>query len=145
MPIRRVLHPTDLTAVSSKALAVSVGLARQNNADLMLVHVLPPSAPIYEIEYSTLPWADAALARLVENAADLGVKAKRVLIKGSGSVSGNVVECAKFFNADLIVMGTHARTGIARWLVGSVAAGVVAGAHCPVLVLRGRSARSVAL
>lgn len=145
MPIRRVLHPTDLTPVSSKALAVSIGVARQNHADLILVHVLPPPTPIYEIESPALPWAEAALARLVEDAAGLGVKTKRVLIKGSGSISRHVVECAKYLHADLIVMGTHARTGIARWLVGSVAAGVVAGAHCPVLVLRGRSARAVSL
>jgi len=141
MFIRRILHPTDLTENSDNALATAISLAQQNHADLLLVHALPPPTPIYEIESPIRPEAEEALARLLKRVTDIGVKAKRVLIKGSASVSNNIVRCARFFGADLIVMGTRGRTGISRWLVGSHASRVVARAHCPVVVVRGRSSR----
>jgi nucleotide-binding universal stress UspA family protein len=141
MRIRRILHPTDLTAVSENALAAAISLAKQNYAELLLVHALPPPTPIYEIESSVRPEAEEALAKLLKRVTDIGVKAKRVLIKGSAPVSNNIVRCARFFGADLIVMGTRGRTGISRWLVGSHASRVVARAHCPVVVVRGQSAR----
>jgi len=141
MLVRRILHPTDLTENSDNALAAAISLAKQNHADLLLVHALPPPTPIYEIESSFRPEAEAALAKLLKRVTDIGVKAKRVLIKGSAPVSNNIVRCARFFGADLIVMGTRGRTGISRWLVGSHASRVVARAHCPVVVVRGQSAR----
>ena len=140
MLIRRILHPTDLTAISDNALAAAVRIAKQNHAEILLVHVLPPPTPIYEIESSFRPEAEEALAKLLKRVTDIGVKAKRVLIKGSAPVSNNIVRCAKFFGADLIVMGTRGRTGISRWFVGSHASRVVARAHCPVVVVRGQSA-----
>ena len=140
MLIRRILHPTDLTAISDNALAAAVRIAKQNHAEILLVHVLPPPTPIYEIESSFRPEAEEALAKLLKRVTDIGVKAKRVLIKGSAPVSNNIVRCAKFFGADLIVMGTRGRTGISRWLVGSHASRVIARAHCPVVVVRGQSA-----
>src|SRR3990172_6466737 len=141
MLIRRILHPTDLTAISDNALAAAVRIAKQNHAEILLVHVLPPPTPIYEIESSFRPEAEEALAKLLKRATDIGVKAKRVLIKGSAPVSNNIARCARFFGADLIVMGTRGRTGISRWLVGSHASRVIARAHCPVVVVRGQSAR----
>ena len=141
MLIRRILHPTDLTENSDNALAAAISLAKQNHAEILLVHALPPPTPIYEIESSVRPEAEEALAKLLKGVTDIGVKAKRVLIKGSAPVSNNIVRCARLFGADLIVMGTCGRTGISRWLVGSHASRVVARAHCPVVVVRGRSSR----
>jgi nucleotide-binding universal stress UspA family protein len=138
---RRILHPTDLTVISDEAFATAIKFARQNDAVLFIVHALPPPTPIYEIESSVRPEAEEALAKLLKRVTDIGVKAKRVLIKGSGPVSNNIVRCARFFGADLIVMGTSGRTGISRWLVGSHASRVVARAHCPVVIVRGQSAR----
>ena len=141
-PVRRILHPTDLTENSDNALAAAISLAKQNHADLLLVHALPPPTPIYEIESSVRPEAEEALAQLLKRVTDIGVKAKRVLIKGSAPVSNNIARCARFFGADLIVMGTRGKTGISRWLVGSHASRVIARAHCPVMVVRGQSARA---
>ena len=141
MLIRRVLHPTDLTAISDNALAAAVRIAKQNQAEILLVHALPPPTPIYEIESSFRPEAEEALARLLIRVTGIGVKAKRVLIKSSAPVSNSIVRCARFFGADLIVMGTGGRTGIFRWLAGSHASRVVAHAHCPVMVVRGRSVK----
>jgi nucleotide-binding universal stress UspA family protein len=139
--VRRILHPTDLTAISDEAFATAIKFARQNDAVLLIVHALPPPTPIYEIESSLRPDAEEALAILLKRASQLGVKAKRLLIKGSAPVSDNIVRCARFFGADLIVMGTCGRTGISRWFVGSHASRVVARAHCPVVVVRAQSSR----
>jgi nucleotide-binding universal stress UspA family protein len=141
MLIRRILHPTDLTENLDNALAAAINLAKQNHADLLLVHALPPPTPIYEIESAVRPEAEEALAKLLKRVTDVGVKAKRVLTKGSAPMSNNIARCARFFGADLIVMGTRGKTGISRWLVGSHASRVIARAHCPVMVVRGRSSR----
>lgn len=136
--VRRILHPTDLTAASSKALALAVNLARQNRAELLLVHALQPPTPIFEIESFERPVAEAALETLVRRLSSLGIRTKRVLIKGSRPIPDSIVACAQFFGADLIVMGTRSRRGLARFLRGSLAAGVIKVAPCPVLVVQDR-------
>ncbi len=67
---------------------------------------------------------------------------KRLFLKGTISIDKQIVRAAKSLQADLIVMGTHGRTGISRLLTGSVASRVISRAHCPVLVVRGRSVRA---
>ena len=133
---RLVLHPTDLTEVSEKAFAVAVSLAREHGAELVIAYALPPPTPIYEIESSFRPDAEVALARLAKLATEFGVSARRVLIDSSAAVSNSIVRCAEEIHADMIVMGTNGKTGIARWFVGSHAARVIARAHCPVVVVR---------
>src|SRR3989337_4565388 len=80
MLIRRILHPTDLTAISDNALAAAVSIAKQNHAELLLIHALPPPTPIYEIESSFRTEAEEALAMLLKRVTDIGVKAKRSTI-----------------------------------------------------------------
>jgi len=133
--VRRILHPTDLADTSVRALTLAIKLARQNHAELLLAHALPPPIPIYEIESSERSSAEADLEVLVDRLSDQGIRARRILIKGTRPVPGNIAECAKFFGADLIVMGTGTRRGLARFLRGSIAASVVKVAPCPVLVV----------
>jgi len=59
-----------------------------------------------------------------------------LLLKGAAHEA--IVKAARAHRADMIVVGTHGRTGVARFFVGSVAARVVAAASCPVLTVRGR-------
>lgn len=136
--VRRILHPTDLSDTSVRALTLAIQLARQNHAELLLAHALPPPTPIYEIEAPEKAAAEADLETLVETLRFQGVKAKRVLIKGCRPVPSNIVDCAKYFGADLIVMGNHVRRGFARLLKGSTAASVLRDAPCPVLVVKNR-------
>lgn len=137
--VRRILHPTDLADTSVRALTLAIKLARQNHAELLLAHALPPPTPIFEIESSQRSSAEADLEVLVERLSSQGIRARRILIKGSRPVPGNIADCAKFFGADLIVMGTRSRQGLARFLRGSIAASVVKRAQCPVLVVPNRS------
>jgi nucleotide-binding universal stress UspA family protein len=136
-----VLHPTDLTRVSEKAFAVALSLARQHGAELVITYALPPPTPIFEIESSFRRDTEVALARLAEVATEFGVSARRVLIDSTAPVSNSIVRCADDLHADMIVMGTSGKTGIARWFTGSHAARVIARAHCPVVVVRDGTTR----
>ena len=137
--VERILHPTDLADTSVRALTLAIKLARQNHAELLLAHALPPPTPIFESESAERPCAEADLEVLVKRLASQGIRARQILIKGIRPVPGNIADCAKFFGADLIVMGTRSRRGLARFLRGSIAASVVKIAPCPVLVVPTRS------
>ena len=139
--IRRIVHPTDFSPASQGALILALKLAKQNRAELMVVHVLPPATPIFEVESAERPHAEAQLSALMKKIRWIRVKTKRLLLKGKTSVATHIVESARILKADLIVMGTHGRTGVSRFLVGSAASRVIARAHCPVLVVRGRSSK----
>lgn len=137
--VERILHPTDLADTSVRALTLAIKLARQNHAELLLAHALPPPTPIFESESSERPCAEADLEVLVKRLSSQGIRARQILIKGIRPVPGNIADCARFFGADLIVMGTRSRRGLARFLRGSIAASVVKIAPCPVLVVPNRS------
>jgi hypothetical protein len=64
-PVRRITHPTDLTPVPSNALAWATALAKANNAELLLLHILPPPMPIFEIESPLKARAEYALGVLL--------------------------------------------------------------------------------
>jgi nucleotide-binding universal stress UspA family protein len=128
-----------LADTSVRALTLAIKLARQNHAELLLAHALPPPTPIFEIESSEQSSSQADLEVLVERLSSQGIRARWILIKGTRPVPGNIAACAKFFGADLIVLGTQSRRGLARYLRGSIAASVVKVAPCPVLVVPNRS------
>jgi nucleotide-binding universal stress UspA family protein len=144
---RHVLHPTDFSRASGKAFDMALGLARASRAALTVVHVLTPVVPVagegfvlpatYEqIETSARAAAQKQLDRLVAKAKAAGARATGRLL--TGTPHDQIVRAAKSRRADLVVIGTHGRTGLARFFVGSVAARVAALAPCPVLTVRGR-------
>lgn len=146
--IRRIVHPTDFSSSSSRALAKSVELAKQNKAELLLVHVLAAIIPydpgdgyadpsLYiELEKSTRRQAQSSLEALVKKVKRARVKVSSLLLKGTAH--DQIVRAAKNRRADLIVIGTHGRTGITKLFMGSVAGRVVSTASCPVMTVRGK-------
>jgi nucleotide-binding universal stress UspA family protein len=76
------------------------------------------------------------MKKLMANLTKLKVKAKSLLLRGTAP--DQIVRAAKSRRANLIVIGTHGRTGLSRLLMGSVANKVVSTAHCPVLTVRGK-------
>ncbi|MGH7772517.1 MAG: universal stress protein [Candidatus Binatia bacterium] len=140
-PIRRILHPTDFSPASVNALAWAVHLAKENQAELLLIHVLPPPTPIYEAAAVLPPQAESAMSDLKRKVKKENTVVKRLFLKGTISIDKQIVRATKTLQADLIIMGTHGRTGISRLLTGSVASRVIARAPCPVLVVRGRSTK----
>jgi nucleotide-binding universal stress UspA family protein len=145
---RHVLHATDFSAASRKAFAAAVDVARTNRAALTIVHVLAPVVPVVAGEGMVLPEtyaqmeasvrmaAQKQLDRLLARARDGGVQASGLLLTGVPHEA--IVRTAKSKRADLLVIGTHGRTGLARLFLGSVATRVLALASCPVLTVRGR-------
>ena len=145
---RGVLHPTDFSKASTAAFTRSLAEARDNRSELVLVHVLSPVIPmaagepplrpsVYQrMNESARAWAQKQMDRLLAKAKAARVRARAVLLEGV--THEQIVRAAKRQRADMIVMGTHGRTGVARFFLGSVAARVTAAAPCPVLTVRGR-------
>jgi nucleotide-binding universal stress UspA family protein len=145
---RRVLHATDLSPASARAFKTAVDLAKASRGRLVLLHVVAPSqammlsdvplpADLYtKWDAEARASARRELDRLVRRARRAGV---RVTIQmTAGPVAERIIAAARRAKADVIVMGTHGRTGLARAFVGSVAGRVVATATSPVLTVRGR-------
>jgi nucleotide-binding universal stress UspA family protein len=89
-----------------------------------------------EIETAARNYGEKQLSMLQAKAQSAGVRATTLVVPGLAAQQ--IIRAARSKKADLIVIGTHGRTGLARLFLGSVAARVVAGATCPVLTVRGR-------
>ena len=145
--IRRVLHPTDFSRTSGAAFTKALDLAKTSKAELLVVHVLAPAVPMVGDGYvSPEVYEDlVASARadgkknldvLVAKAKKAGVRAKSLLLEGVPHEQ--IARTARTQRADLVVMGTHGRTGLAKLFLGSVAGRVIAIAPCPVMTVRGK-------
>jgi nucleotide-binding universal stress UspA family protein len=146
MAITRILVPIDFSKDSLNALRYATNLATSLNAELRLLHVVDQT---YLAAAPELTVANPKLAKLLQEqwqaarkqlarvAADLAKKGHRVSpLMTRGSSAQVIVDTAKRHGVDLIVMGTHGRTGLAHALIGSVAERVVRTARCPVLTVR---------
>lgn len=97
---------------------------------------LPVPPGVYkELEVAARAAAGKGLDRLVARARQAGVRVTTQIL--NGPVHSRIVAAARRERADVIVMGTHGRTGLARAFLGSVAGRVVATASCPVMTVRG--------
>ena len=143
---RRIVHPSDFSPASRPAFRKSLELAKSHRAQLFVVHVLSMLPVIPDAYVAPTVWDDLErgqritaqrqLGRLVATAKAAGVRASGVLID-IGVTHEQIVRFARARRADLIVMGTHGRSGLTRALLGSVASRVLATARCPVLTVRG--------
>ena len=146
--IRTILHPTDFSRASTAAFQRAVEMAKDNRAGLLIVHVLAPSAPLMmadgyvapsvydDMEAAARQGAQKELRKLVEKARRSGARAKPLLLEGVAHE--RIAQAARARKADLVVIGTHGRTGFARFFLGSVASRVLATSPCPVLTVRGK-------
>jgi nucleotide-binding universal stress UspA family protein len=145
--VSRILHATDFSGASSAAFRTAVETARRDRAELVILHVITPPAPLVADAYVT-PGVWNTLLRSQRTSAQrrldtLVAKARRARVRARGLLAEGVpadaiVRMARSRGARMIVMGTHGRRGAARFFLGSVAGRVVAAAHCPVLTVRGR-------
>jgi len=144
---RRILCASDFSPASRPALRRAMGLARASHATLTIAHVYSAIIPVMGDGLAPAQlydrWmvevrveAQRRLDRLVAQAKKSGVRAKGLLLEGVPH--DRILRAAKSTRADLIVLGTHGRTGIGRVILGSVAARVVALARCPVLTVRAK-------
>jgi universal stress protein A len=136
MDMRLILVPVDFSPDSLNALSSARGLAKQFGAELLLLHVIAPIdlITVSDVFEEQRRAGDAALTRIGAELRTAGQRF-RVMVK-AGVPSRLIVDTARRSGADLIVLGTHGRTGLAHMLIGSVAEKVVRTATCPVLTVR---------
>jgi universal stress protein A len=145
--IKRILVPVDFSNPALKALDYAIEFGRPHRAEIVVVHAVEPvyypvTADLYgpgfdvagifrEIERTSR----MQLARLATDLKRRRVPARTLLrVGGAAEV---IVDAARKLKADLIILSTHGRTGLAHVLLGSVAERVVRNATCPVLTVRG--------
>ena len=143
--LRRILVPTDFSKHSHNALRYAVAFAEKFGAELHLLHVVqdlalfipdnvggaPPVVP--PVDQLTAAVHEALQRVIREN----GLERLRVCPEvREGTPFHEIIRCARDRDVDLIVMGTHGRSGLAHVLLGSVAEKVVRKAPCPVLTVR---------
>ena len=147
----KVLAAIDGSQSSMDAAAYAVAMARKNNAQLIVLHVL--FSPL-GYEYSSGKFDDETIPssikqifgaakdeaeqwfNKVKERTDYGKVIRTAVIVTDTSVAGAIVQYSEEHNIDLIVVGTRGRSGFTKLLLGSVASAVVTYACCPVLLIR---------
>jgi len=143
---RKILVATDLTEASGPAIRAALALAKEGGGEVTVLHVTEPAYPAHhwyvpyigddaqvlrDIVARELDAARKALETQVELAGGGGRPVVRV-----GRPATVIVDTARELDADLVVVGTHGRTGLEHVLLGSVAEHVVRTASSPVLTVR---------
>lgn len=137
MNAKKIIFPTDFSTTSDSALEEAASLARSRGDTLLIVHVQEPS-DFYRGEfYYGLPEPD--VESLIDMLHSISPKADEVRCEYrllAGDPAAEIVRLARKEEADMIVMGTHGRSGVLRLLMGSIAEAVIRSAPCPVLTYK---------
>ncbi len=141
---RRIFYATDFSEASAGAFQKALEIAGKEGAELVIAHAyLPPSlwadgfvapAVYQQVDTGMREESEKRLAALQEQARKAGVNARTLVLLGAANEA--ITAAAAENNADLVILGTHGRTGAARFFLGSVAARVISTASCPVLTVR---------
>jgi nucleotide-binding universal stress UspA family protein len=143
--IRHVLYASDFSAASRRAFRTAISIAKSAGAKLTIVHVLGPVVPTVPEQYidaialdqldkQLRQWAAREMNGLAGQARKAGIRV--TALHRRGDPADQIVRAARATRADLIVMGTQGRRGVARFFLGSVAERVIATAPCPVVTVR---------
>jgi|SRR5947207_8937235 len=143
-PVKRIVVATDFSDGSDRALMVAIKHAKPLGAAIDLVHVYPmPAAGVMSPIPGVVPMpppGPEVLEGIERRLSDLAAKVRAARVECvattlQGVAAGQVVDYARRFAAEMIVTGTHGRTGVRRVLLGSVAEEVLRKARCPVLIV----------
>jgi universal stress protein A len=135
--IATILHPTDFSPIAEHAFHLACSLARDHGGRIIVLHVAEPPIVGYGGVMTPPPKGDwkameDQLARVY--VPDARIPIEHLLVEGTPVAE--ILRVAQESNCDLIVMGSHGRTGLAHLLMGSVAEHVVRKATCPVLIAK---------
>lgn len=131
---KHILIPTDGSERSNRAILAGIQLAKELNAKVTGLFV-SESSYVPAVDSGLKPLAEAALAHFSERAEEAGVTSFCVSVVGD-SPQDAIVHLAAERGCDLIVMGTHGRSRVGKFFLGSVAASVLSNAEVPVLLYR---------
>ncbi len=151
---KKILVPLDGSLLAELALQTAVPLAQENQGELILLQIATAHMPVvlstpemvaYDVhlpDYATaneteMPSHDY-LCRIRDNMSRTFKNISWQIRVEDGDAAGMIVDVAAAEKVDLIVMSTHGRSGVGRWLLGSVTEKVLRHAHCPVLAVRDR-------
>jgi nucleotide-binding universal stress UspA family protein len=133
LPIRRILVPIDWSKPSIRAFQLAASLAQEHDAQLVVPYVVPLPTVMYG------PPPESYLEHLREELVRIHPTDPRTRIQhllSEGDPARAILQAARDNQCDLIVIGTHGRTGVNRLLEGSVAEQVVRKAPCPVMTVK---------
>ena len=152
LKIKTILHPTDFSEPSNYALGYAIACAKEFEAKLCILHVIPDiSVQTYTSTVMLPPPAQlmvdtGQLMQDIEKQVEKALKEVLPLeVRGAipveyfirnGVAFLEIIRCADQVKADMIVCGTHGRTGLKHAIIGSVAEKVVRKSPCPVLSVR---------
>ena len=139
--LKKILVPVDFSECASKALQYALPFARQFGATILVTHVIQPYIPIPEMTGVDVELIDAQMHEAAER--ELKVLCKSLPndisfepVLRVGNAHLEIVKAAKELAADLIIVATHGRSGLAHVFLGNTAERVTRHAGCPVLVVR---------
>lgn len=140
MAFEKILFAVDREPVAAHAAKVGADIARTLGADVALIHVVDTTIDIGPEAWTNTELLGVAELQggnlLADYRQKLALPEQAVAFVVAGSPPDEIVKAAKDWPADLIVIGSHGRTGVQRALLGSVAEAVTRHAPCPVLVVR---------
>jgi nucleotide-binding universal stress UspA family protein len=151
MSLTTIIAGCDLSQPSDHALERAIGIALLHRAKIVLVHAQASEAPVVEVDSALLAQLGAVAAairaeeavRLAGKVAEVqGLGLRAAVISRIGPPDEVLAAAAHDEQADLIVVGTHGHSGVARFLLGSVASTTIRRAPCDVLVVRGPAVRA---
>lgn len=141
--LERILCPLDFSEFSARAFDYAQSLARHYQCSLLIEHVVQPVLSAYpayidpgvveKVSQGLRQYAEDELRAFLKSHSRNGVQVESLLREGE--VTDTILATAEARAIDLIVMGTHGRHGLDRWLVGSVTEKVLRKARCPVLAV----------
>jgi len=142
--VTKILYPTDFSDPSACALYYAAEMAKKFDAELVMMHVLLDESqmvsfylPQLTVQNLSKDMEDGAKAKMEEFVADTraleGIEYSTVMVKGIAD--DEIIKFAKENGIDMIVLGTHGRTGLEHVIFGSTAEKVVRSAPCPVLTV----------
>lgn len=140
--VKKLLLATDLTEASASATDEAFELARRLGASLLVVSVIDPGSLLmpggrFRVRVDQVRERREQLAQaLVERGRDAGIDVSFLI--WTGDPGDMIVEAAEAEHADMVLVGSHGRGPVGRFLLGSVSEHVVRNAPCPVLVVRPR-------
>jgi nucleotide-binding universal stress UspA family protein len=147
--IERILFPTDFSPFSAQAFRHALALTRKFRARLKVIHVIPYAFPTGDALYSAAPWllspevrqqAEEEMRQFLTPAREARIDHEVEMREGDSW--REIVSAAEEMGADFVVLGTHGRTGLERFFLGSVTERLIPRLSCPVLTVGHEEGRS---